>query len=86
MMHGLGCPAARGIFPQSGIEFESPAVAGVFSTLEPPGTPSPLYLLKELDCFSCRNFAHCIICGVFNISLSSVFPVSLWLYLEGSIS
>ena len=37
MMHGLSCPAARGILvPQPGIEPMSPALAGGFLTTRPP--------------------------------------------------
>ena len=35
--HGLGCPGACGIFPDTGIEPVSPALAGQFSTTGPSG-------------------------------------------------
>ena len=37
--HRLGCSAARGIFPDIGLEPASPALAGGFLTTAPPGKP-----------------------------------------------
>ena len=38
--HRLSCSAARGIFPDIGLEPASPALAGGFLTTVPPGKPT----------------------------------------------
>ena len=38
--HGPSCSAACGIFPRPGLEPVSPALAGRFSTIVPPGKPT----------------------------------------------
>ena len=44
MAHGLSCSTAWGIFPESGIEPTSPALAG-----EPPGKPHSLFICINDD-------------------------------------
>ena len=36
---GLGCSSACGLFPNQGSNLLSPALAGGFFTIEPPGEP-----------------------------------------------
>ena len=48
-VHRLSCFVARGIFPDQGIKLLSPALAGRFSTTEPPGKPHHNTYYKELE-------------------------------------
>ena len=49
MVHGLRWSAARGIFPDPGLEPVSPELAGGFLTTAPPGKPLKVenYCIKK---------------------------------------